>query len=379
MPKKYTDIILVASLLMGFSISFYYLYGIYLPFFLGIVLAFSVFPAIIKIQKLVKNRKLAITIFLAAKLSIIVLILIFCTRYVNRDFKRLNQSFIQLTKIDKEKLNKTTKKVNEYIADIYNFENIKKSLKHKSDSAVYNLKNIDYTKIDTKSIKTGFKKITSIFQSEEIALKKTPPSFSFTFIAFSTIVYFVLILFHINYFIKIREKYFSGKIDSFFHIIIDDFNKSFVKYFRLKTKIIFILSPIYIIPFVILDMPGTILITLLIIFLSYVSYLQYIALIPLSIGCLILSLESPNSFIFYFLIVLGVFILASIVEKLILTPRIMEENIGINPVIITLSVSVWSYLLGTPGLLLSVPMTGLMIILFKQYFSNAYEDVFIKD
>ena len=76
-------------------------------------------------------------------------------------------------------------------------------------------------------------------------------------------------------------------------------------------------------------------------------------------------------------IVLGIFILASIIEELILTPRIMEKNVGINPVIITLSVSVWSYLLGIPGLLLAVPMTGLMIVSFKKYFSNAYKDVFI--
>ncbi len=376
MLKKYTNVILVTLLLVVFSIFFYYLYGIFLPFILGMILAYSVYPAILRIQKVVKNRQLATIFFLTAKVGVVVLILIFCTRYVNRDFKRLNQSFIQLTKIDKEKLNKTAKKVNEYIADIYNFENIKKSLKHKSDSAVYNLKKIDYTKIDTESIKTGFEKITSVFQNEEITKKTTTPSFSFTFILFSTIVYFILILFHINYFIKIREKYFSGKIDSFFQIIVDDFNKSFVKYFRLKTKIILFLTPIYIIPFVILDMPGTILITLLIILLSYVSYLQYFALIPLSIGCLILSIENPHSFIFYFLIVLGVFILASIIEELILTPRIMEKNIGINPVIITLSISVWSYLLGTPGLLLSIPMTGLLIILFKQYFSHAYKDVF---
>ena len=81
-------------------------------------------------------------------------------------------------------------------------------------------------------------------------------------------------------------------------------------------------------------------------------------------------------FLFYFCIVLGIFILASIIEELILTPRIMEKNIGINPVIITLAISVWSYLLGIPGLLLAIPMTGLIIILFKQYFLHPYQEVF---
>jgi predicted PurR-regulated permease PerM len=235
---------------------------------------------------------------------------------------------------------------------------------------------MDYSQLDTESIKSGFEKLTSVFHRQKKEAETIQPSFSFTFIFFSTIGYFILILFHLDYFIKIREKYFGGKIKSIFHTIIDDFNKSFVKYFKLRTKIVLLLSPIYLVSFIILDMPGTILITLLIVLLSYISYLQYIALIPLSVGCLILSVENPHGFLFYFCIVLGIFILASIIEELILTPRIMEKNIGINPVIITLAISVWSYLLGIPGLLLAIPMTGLIIILFKQYFLHPYQEVF---
>lgn len=376
MLKKYNNVILVTLFLLCFSISFFYLYGIFLPFILGMLLAFSVYPAILRIQKIVKNRNLATTIFLAIKAGGLILFLIFCTRYINRDFKRLNQSFIQITKIDKEKLNKTAQKVNEYIADIYDFESLKKSLKYKSDSVISGLKNMDYSQLDTESIKSGFEKLTSVFHRQKKEAETIQPSFSFTFIFFSTIGYFILILFHLDYFIKIREKYFGGKIKSIFHSIIDDFNKSFVKYFKLRTKIVLLLSPIYLVSFIILDMPGTILITLLIVLLSYISYLQYIALIPLSVGCLILSVENPHGFLFYFCIVLGIFILASIIEELILTPRIMEKNIGINPVIITLAISVWSYLLGIPGLLLAIPMTGLIIILFKQYFLHPYQEVF---
>lgn len=376
MLKKYNNVILVTLLIIGFSISFYYLYGILLPFILGFLLASSVYPAILRIQKIVKNRKLATTIFLTIKVGGVILFLVFCTRYVNRDFKRLNQSFVKLTKINKNQFNKTAQKVNEYIADIYDFENLKESLKQKSDSAILSLNNLDYSKIDTESIKTSFERITSVFHSQKNEVKKTKPRFSLTFVFFSTIGYFILILFQLEYFMEIRDKYFNGKIKSIFHTIVDDFNKSFVKYFKLRSKIILLLSPIYIISFVILDMPGTILITILILLLSYISYVQYIALIPLSIGCLILSVENSHSFLFYFFIVLGIFILASIIEELILTPRIMEKNIGINPVIITLAISAWSYLLGTIGLLLAIPMTTLMIILFKNYFLYPYKEVF---
>ena len=122
-------------------------------------------------------------------------------------------------------------------------------------------------------------------------------------------------------------------------------------------------------------MPGTIIISLLIIILSYISYLQYLALIPLSISCMVLSVENSQSFLFYFSIVIGVFIVASIIEEWLLKPRIMKDNTGINPVIITLALSIWTYLLGMPGGLIAIPMTGLMIILFKQYFLKPYEEV----
>ncbi|MFT6183939.1 MAG: putative PurR-regulated permease PerM [Flavobacteriales bacterium] len=95
--------------------------------------------------------------------------------------------------------------------------------------------------------------------------------------------------------------------------------------------------------------------------------MQYLALIPLLLGCLVLSIENPHSFLFYFGIVLGVFVLASIVEELLLTPLIMEKHIGMNPVIMVLALAVWGYVLGTPGLLIGIPLTSLFIIYVKRY------------
>ena len=148
-----------------------------------------------------------------------------------------------------------------------------------------------------------------------------------------------------------------------------------MKYLKLRTKIILLLSLIYITTFIILDMPGMILITILIILLSYIPYLQYLALIPLSISCLVLSVEKDQSFLLFFGIVAGVFILASIIEELILNPRIMEKNIGMNPVIMVLALSIWSYLLGLPGTLIGIPMTSLLIIYFKRFLLKSYQEV----
>lgn len=376
--KNYRNEIIIGVLMIGFSIAFYYLYGILLPFILGMLLAFSAQPIIKRIQKIVKSKGLATSIFLAVNTVLIILFFVFFTNYINRDFKRLNQSFVFLTTKNQKNLNQTTQKVKEYINNLYDIDQVEVLLKHKSDSIINKIKNIDYSKLDTESIKTGFEKATAIFQSQKINTEQLKPKFSFLFILCSTVGYFILILYQLDYFTRIRKNYFGGKVKSIFHTIIDDFNQSFVKYFKLKTKIILLLSLIYISTFIILDMPGTILISLLIILLSYISYLQYLALIPLSISCMVLSVENSQSFLFYFSIVIAVFIMASVIEEWLLKPRIMKENTGINPVIIALALSIWTYLLGMPGGLIAIPMTGLMIIIFKQYFLKPYQEV-IKD
>ena len=376
--KNYRNEIIIGVLMIGFSIAFYYLYGILLPFILGMLLAFSAQPIITRIQKIVKSKGLATSIFLAVNTVLIILFFVFFTNYINRDFKRLNQSFVFLTTKNQKNLNQTTQKVKEYINNLYDIDQVEVLLKHKSDSIINKIKNIDYSELDTESIKTGFEKATAIFRSKKINTEQLKPKFSFLFILCSTIGYFILILYQLDYFTRIRKKYFGGKIKSIFHTIIDDFNQSFVKYFKLKTKIILLLSLIYISTFIILDMPGTILVSLLIILLSYISYLQYLALIPLSISCMVLSVENSQSFLFYFSIVIAVFIMASVIEEWLLKPRIMKDNTGINPVIIALALSIWTYLLGMPGGLIAIPMTGLMIIIFKQYFLKPYQEV-IKD
>jgi predicted PurR-regulated permease PerM len=122
-------------------------------------------------------------------------------------------------------------------------------------------------------------------------------------------------------------------------------------------------------------MPGMILITLLIVLLSYIPYLQYLALIPLAVGCLVLSVENEQSFLLLFGIVVGVFVSASLIEELVLTPWIMEKNIGMNPVIMVLALSVWGYLLGLPGTLIGIPMTSLLIIYIKRHIIPSYKEV----
>lgn len=249
----------------------------------------------------------------------------FFTQYVNRDFKRFNQSFTLLASNNQEQLDKTAKKVKDYLGKIYDVEELQNTLQSQSDSIVNKLKNIDYSKIDTETIRDSFSKILSVFNSDDSKTPADESNFGFLLILFSTIGYFVLVLYQLDYFISIRNQYLLHNNKNGFDLILEDFNQTFIKYFKLRTYIVLLLSLIYGIAFTILDMPGLILIIFLVTILSYIPYLQYFTLIPLALSCLVLSVETPLSFLFYFTIVVVVFIVASIVEELLLTPMIMEK------------------------------------------------------
>ncbi len=377
MKRNYKHEIIIAVLLVAFVIAFYNLYGLLLPFILGLLMAFAVDPLISGIQKVFKNRNLATTILLAVSAGIILLNIIFLTKYINRDFQRLSKSFTVIATENKEDLDKSGQKAMEYISSFYDFDNLEKDLKLRADSLKIHLQEMDASQIDTESIKDAFRDLTSLFQSGEKNGEEDKPGFGLIFMFLSTILYFVLSLYNFDYFVSIKNRYFSTKLKSKTNTVLDDFNQSFGRYFRLRTKIVLPLALIYLVAFIILDMPGVILITIFIALLSYIPYLQYIMLIPLALGCLVLSTESSLGFLFFFGITSGVFILASLIEELVLNPRIMEKNIGMNPVIMILGLSVWSYLLGLPGLLIGIPVTSLLIIYFKRYVLDSYRTVFM--
>lgn len=355
-----------------FSVAFYYLYGIILPFIIGLILAFKCQPIILSVRKIIKNRSLATTFFLAAITSILILFLILFANYINKDFKRLQNSFTVLTSQNNDKLDYAGEKIKEYVSRIYNFDNLEKDLEIQADSLNTKALAISESGIDTKAIEDSFKSLTASFQNGTPKEKSTKTGFGIVFILIMSVGYFVLIMFNIEYFDSIQKRYLGGKVESKSQVIIDNFNQSFVKYFALRTKVVLILAIIYLTAFIILNLPGFILFTFLIVLLSYIPYFQYIVLIPLSISCLVLSTEGNHGFLFYYGIVVGVFVFASLIEEMVLNPFIMEKNIGMNPVIMVLSISVWNYVFGIPGILIGIPLTSLIIIYVKQYFLGSY-------
>jgi len=66
-------------------------------------------------------------------------------------------------------------------------------------------------------------------------------------------------------------------------------------------------------------------------------------------------------------IVIGVIAAESVLEQSVLTPRIMGAQVGIHPVLVMLSLFVFSALIGAVGLLVAVPATALLVGLYRAF------------
>jgi len=363
--QKYKQPLLFLVVALLILCAFYYMYSLIMPFIIGLLMAIAVDPIISRIQRLVKSRNLANTLFLVIVSGMLVLFVFSFTFFINRDFQRLNKSFTTLVAQNQTKIDQSSKKAKVFLASIYDFEKLESEIKTKADSIEQKAKKSDYSSIDTKSIQEGFAKIKSLFPASVETEKQNTTSWFFIFL--SSIGYFVLILYQYNYFKSLREKYIVGNVQSKLHEVFADFNQTFVLYFKLRSKMIVIQCLIFAIAFIIMDLPGVIIITFLIAFLSFFPYLHYLALIPLSISCLVVSLENNQSFLLIFGSVVGIFIIVTLIDELIFTPYVMEKHISINPVILVLSLSICTYLFGYLGLVICLPLTRFTLIYIKRY------------
>lgn len=356
--KNYKQHIFFISVLLLFLIVFYFIGEVILPFFIGLLLAFAVNPSIQKIQKKIPNRNLAVLTFLATVLiSFSALLILFGTSITN-DFKRLNNAFEIFIADNSETIDASTKKIKSYIEEIYSFEKLEGQLDRINTDSLKTL--------DTDAIGESFSKIVSFFGSDkEAQVTSTKKTINWLLIFFYSLGYFVYIIFTYDYFDIRFKKYFGDEksLNTNVSQLINDFNSSFLIYFRQRSRVVLICMFIFTVSFFIIGIPGALLLGVLAGLLCYITNFHYLALIPLSLSCWALSIEQGNSFFLYFGIVVGVFILISVLEEVWFFPKIMKGVSSMNPAIMLASFTLWSYVFGTTiGLLIALPLTTILLL-----------------
>ena len=115
---------------------------------------------------------------------------------------------------------------------------------------------------------------------------------------------------------------------------------------------------------IILDMPFALLIGIL---AGILNMIPNIGIIITNIIGVLVALIFGDPWFVDLIKVVGVLLAQSLLEQAVLTPNIMSHQVGLHPVLIILSLFVFGYFMGALGLIIAVPVTALLMTVYKTY------------
>lgn len=328
--------------------------SILLPFFLGWVIAFLLYPMVcfVQFKMRIKSRVLSILISLIFVIAVLSGILYLIVPSIISQFERLGEL------------------VTSYLHEVTNVENFPEAIK-------------DWLKTNTPTIQSAFEneKVNETFRKiapQLVALiTKTANVIINVIGSLMTLVYafFILIDYEIlaDGFIRI----FPKKSRPFWKSLIRDVDEQLNNYIRGQGTVALCIGVLFCIGFTIIGFPMAIGLGILIGVLSLIPYLHGLALIPIVFLSLLKAADTGQNFWIILGSALLVFIIVQIISDTILTPKIMGKAMNLNPAILLLALSVWGTLLGFIGLIIALPLTTLMITYYKRYVTK--EDAVTND
>ena len=358
--KNYKPYLISFAVIVAAIILFYFIGEIVLPFIIGLLGAYFVSPIIKKIQHFIPNRNIAVSAFLVGFTALFIgIIMIFGTEIVS-DFKRLNNAFETFADNNHEKIDESNEVIKSYIQKIYSIDEVQEGLNQseaeKDSLAVNGLE-------DAKGALSGI--MSFLGSGDGSQAEPEQNSFNWIIIFISSIAYFIYILFSFKYFEDKISHYFGSTATKNKGVqqFVNDFKRIFLEYFRKRTKVVLSCTLIFITSFLLLNLPGAIILGLIAGLLCYIAHFHYWTLIPISLSCWVLAIENDTHFLVFFGIIVALFIVISVLEEFVFTPIIMKDFNGLNPAIMIVSFAIWTHVFGsTFGILIALPLTTVMLI-----------------
>ncbi len=149
--------------------------------------------------------------------------------------------------------------------------------------------------------------------------------------------------------------------------VMRDVEHTMSRYFRGQAMVSLFVGIIFAIEFYIIGLPMAIVFGLFIGVLNMVPYLQLISFPIAAFLCLVASVDTGQSFWYLFGWTFAAYCICQVIQDLILIPSIMKQQMGLNPAIVFLSLSIWGYVLGFVGLIIALPLTTLIISYYSEY------------
>ena len=321
-----------------------YLSAVLLPFFIAWVMAYLMYPVVIFFEKRLHVKVRAVSILLAlltviAVLSGVIYLIIPPMIEQFSTFTRLATSYLhQAAHIDSIP-EAVSKWVNENSAEIEKY-----------------LKSDDFT----QTIKEAMPKVFSFIGHTWSVVMS---------IAASCIVllYMFFILLDYEYLSKNWIRIFPKSTHHFWQELAQDAANALNAYVRGQCLVALTMGILFCIGFTIIGFPMAIGLGILIGILDLVPYLHTFALIPTAFLAGLKALDTGQSFWVVFGLALLVFAVVQVIIDMVVTPKIMGKQMGLNPAVLLLSLSVWGALLGFIGLIVALPLSTLVMAYWQRY------------
>lgn len=156
--------------------------------------------------------------------------------------------------------------------------------------------------------------------------------------------------------------------------VVRDVEVNMNHYFRGQGVVALCAMVFYCAGFSIVGIPLAIPLGILVGVLYMIPYFQYVTLIPVAAVCFVFSLGGTVEFLPELGKCCLVYVVSQCICDYIITPHVMGKEMGLNPAVILLSLSVWGYLLGIIGMIIALPVTALIMAYYERYISNPESD-----
>ena len=185
-----------------------------------------------------------------------------------------------------------------------------------------------------------------------------------------TIIYILFILIDYPQIVRGFKMIFPRKYRPAAVSVVNDVKVNMNRYFRGQGLVALCAAVFYCIGFSIVGIPLAIPMGLMVGILYMIPYFQYVTAIPVLVICFLYSLGGTHDFWSLVGECALVYLVSQSICDYIITPHVMGREMGMNPAIILLSLSVWGSLMGIIGMIIALPLTSLIMTYYERYISE---------
>lgn len=324
-----------------------YLSAVLLPFAIAWLIAYLMYPLVIFFERKARIRVRALSI-IAAVLTVVVV---------------LGGIIYLIIPPMIEQFGKFSHLVIAYLHDITNTtsfpDEIKKLISQNSHEIEKFLKSEDFTKTVKDTVPSLFHFISQTWNVMMSIIA-----------SFITLLYMFFILLDYEYLSTNWIKIFPQSSRKFWKELTQDAGTALNSYVRGQCMVAFVMGVLFCIGFSIIGFPMAIGLGILIGILDLVPYLHTFALIPTAFLAGLKAIDTGQNYWMIFGSAVIVFCVVQVIIDMVVTPKIMGKQMGLNPAILLLSLSVWGALLGFLGLIIALPLTTIIITYWGKYVSG---------